>query len=490
MLFVATEFAWFFLIVLPVAWLARPHIGAWKLAMIAAGLFFYGWWRHNGPNGTTSLWNRDNDWWWFHTIPARFCVYLLILALANWALGRLAATMRAAGTSRVVVAVACLFDLGALVWFKYAGWLSGLLNEHAGLHLDLGQIVLPIGVSFISFQALGYVIDVHRGHQEPISLSDLTSYLLFFPHIVAGPLVRVGEFIPQIRVPFDPRRVEVPRALLLIASGFVKKVVISSFVFKQIVEPVFANPRAYGGIDSLFAAYGYAVQIYCDFSGYTDIAIGLALLLGIRFPQNFDNPYRATTMQDFWRRWHMSLSRWLRDYLYIGLGGNRRGEARTYVNLFLTMLIGGLWHGANTTFLIWGALHGGALVVERVLLGRSPFSAGAAGPVLRWLATFHIVCLGWIFFNASNTGIAMDVIGNIGGLLVGSSGPASQFVSLGLLAAIALVLAWQFVPAAVGEQFTQRFAALPAVAQGIAVGMVIIVCYRFGSVAEFIYFQF
>ncbi len=253
--------------------------------------------------------------------------------------------------------MACVFDLGALFYFKYAGWLSGILNEHAGTNFGLSQIVLPIGVSFISFQALGYVIDVHRGNQDPVSLSDFTSYLLFFPHIVAGPLVRVNEFVPQIHVPFDPRRVEVPRALLLIATGFVKKVIISSFLFKQIVEPVFANPKAYGGVDSLFATYAYAAQIYCDFSGYTDIAIGLALLLGIRFPQNFDSPYRSLSIQDFWRRWHMSLSRWLRDYLYIGLGGNRRGEGRTYVNLFLTMLIGGLWHGANTTFLIWGALH-------------------------------------------------------------------------------------------------------------------------------------
>ena len=490
MLFVATEFAWFFLIILPIAWLARPHIGAWKLAMIGAGLFFYGWWRHNGPNGTASIWDRDNDWWWFHTIPARFCIYLLIFAVVNWALAQLTASMRETGDSRMVVIAAGVVDLGALFYFKYAGWLSGILNDHAGTNFGLSQIVLPIGVSFISFQALGYVIDVHRGTQDPVSLSDFTSYLLFFPHIVAGPLVRVNEFVPQIHEPFDPRRVEVPRALLLIATGFVKKVIISSFLFKQIVEPVFANPKAYGGVDSLFASYAYAAQIFCDFSGYTDIAIGLALLLGIRFPQNFDSPYRSLSIQEFWRRWHMSLSRWLRDYLYIGLGGNRRGVARTYINLFLTMLIGGLWHGANTTFLIWGALHGGALVAERYLVGRAPFSMGPVGPVLRWLATFHIVCLGWIFFNATNTGIAIDIIGNIGGLLVFSSGPSSQFVTVGLLFAIAVVLAWQFIPARIGGQFTARFAMLPAISQGIAVGMVMVFCYYFGSVAEFIYFQF
>ena len=493
MLFVAPEFATFFLMVLPLAWLARPRIGLWKVLMIASGLVFYGWWRHNGPNGTSSVTDRTIDWWLWQSIPGRFCVYLLVFAVVNWLLARTAASMRARGVdSRPAVIAACAFDLGVLFWFKYAQWTADLANTHLGTHLTV-DVLLPLGISFISFQALGYVIDVHRGTQTPVTLSEFTSYLLFFPHIVAGPLVRVGEFLPQIREPFDPRRVEVPRALLLIASGFVKKVIISSYVFKHIVEPVFNNPKAFGGLDSLFASYGYAAQIYCDFSGYTDIAIGLALLLGIRFPQNFNNPYRATTIQDFWRRWHMSLSRWLRDYLYIGLGGNRRGEARTYVNLFLTMLIGGLWHGADFAFLIWGAIHGVALAVERYLIGRSPRPMGPVGPVLRWFVTFHIVCLGWVFFKAGtdhNTHSAWVILGNIARLLVGSTGPSSQYLTLGVLVAIAVVLAWQFIPDGVGAQLTLRFATLPAVAQGIAVGMVMVVCYFFGSVAEFIYFQF
>ena len=325
--------------------------------MILAGLVFYGWWRHS-----------EEDWWLLGTIPGRYCAYLLLFAVVNYGLGAVAAAWRRSGRSTTpIVVVACLVDLGALFWFKYAEWAAGQLNDRVGTDIRFGQIILPIGISFIAFQALGYVIDVHRGDLEPVSLSDFTCYLLFFPHIVAGPLVRVSEFVPQLYQRADPRRVDASRALLLIASGFIKKVVISSYLFKEIVEPVFANPTAYGGFDNLVATYAYAVQIYCDFSGYTDIAIGLALLMGIRFPPNFNNPYRALSMQDFWRRWHMTLSRWLHDYLYIGLGGNRRGERRTYLNLFLVMLIGGLWHGANTTFIVWGALHGIALVARAVL---------------------------------------------------------------------------------------------------------------------------
>ena len=482
MLFVATEFAWFFLIALPLAWLTRPHLGAWKVTMIVAGLFFYGWWRHSG--------SRDSDWWLLGTIPGRYCLYLLVFAVVNWFLAEWAARLRASGaSSRPAATAAVLFDLGALFWFKYAEWVIGLLNDSAGTDIRLSKIILPIGVSFIAFQGLGYVLDVHRGTQEPISLSDFTCYLLFFPHIVAGPLVRVSEFVPQMHQRADPRHVDASRAFLMIASGFVKKVILSAYVADHIVKDVFANPKAYGAIDNLVAAYGYSIQIYCDFSGYTDIAIGLALLLGIKFPQNFDNPYRSTTIQEFWRRWHMSLSRWLRDYLYIGLGGNRKGTVRTYVNLFLTMLIGGIWHGANTTFIVWGAIHGGALVIERYFMGRLP-EIGAAGVFLRWLATFHVVTLAWIYFNAPSVGVANTMIGRILGAFTGNLGPSPQLVTAGVLLAIVVGLAWQFVPEWVGDEVIARYRSLPPVSQGIALGFVIVVCYFTGSVADFIYFQF
>lgn len=479
MLFVATEFASFFLVVLIVAWLLRQVPLAWKTFMLAASIFFYGWWRH-----TMDDWSLAGISW----LP-RYAVYLLLFAAVNQGLAIVASRMRGVG-SRYAVLAACVFDLGALFYFKYFEWARGVSNDWLGTAFTPTNIILPIGVSFIAFQGLGYVIDVHRGTLEPVDVLDFFTYLFFFPHLVAGPLVRVGEFVPQLHETADPRRVDASRAFLLIASGFVKKVIISSYVFKEIVEPVFANPTGHGGLDNLFAAYAYSVQIYCDFSGYTDIAIGLALLLGIQFPQNFDNPYRAESIQDFWRRWHMTLSRWLRDYLYIGLGGNRRGTGRTYLNLFLTMFIGGIWHGANWTFIIWGAIHGGALVVERFLVSLFGEPRTTAARVGRWLITFHVVTLAWVFFNARDISVAFDVLGNIVKMLWLDTGPSSQYVSLVLIAVILLVLAWQFVPHESGAQLVSRFSDLPAPLQGVLVGVVMVVCYRVGSVDEFIYFQF
>ena len=229
-------------------------------------------------------------------------------------------------------------------------------------------MILPVGVSFFSFMAVAYIMDIQRGDTKPASWIDLFLYLSFFPHLVAGPIVRPNELIPQLDVRRDPRHVDVGGAAWLIFGGLFKKVVVSSFLASAIVDPVFGDPARHGAIETLFAIWGYAVVIYADFSGYTDIAIGVAKLLGFQFPQNFDRPYSARSLQDFWRQWHMTLSRWLRDYLYIPLGGSKKGELRTYLNIFVTMVLGGLWHGAAWTFVFWGALHG----VGQVRRGVSP----------------------------------------------------------------------------------------------------------------------
>src|SRR5690606_24663378 len=245
------------------------------------------------------------------------------------------------------------------------------------------KVGLPVGISFFTFCALSYVIDVYRGEQQPIPLLDFAVYLAFFPHLVAGPIVRVSEFAPQLRRRRNPEQVDAVRAVRLICRGLFKKVVIANFLATAIVDPVFVAPSRHDNWELLVGAWSYAVQIYADFSGYTDIAIGIALLMGLRFPDNFDQPYRSTSIQEFWRRWHMTLSRWLRDYLYIPLGGNRGGVRMEYRNLFLTMLLGGLWHGADWTFVFWGAFHGAGLGVERWL--RSRRRAPGAGGVRRWL---------------------------------------------------------------------------------------------------------
>ena len=304
--------------------------------------------------------------------------------------------------------------------------------------------------------------------------------------------MRPAELIPQIETPRDPRRVDTSRAFYLIASGLFKKVVIANYLASSIVDPVFATPGQHSSLEILVAIYAYAVQIYADFSGYTDIAIGIALLLGFTFPQNFDSPYAAVSVQDFWRRWHMTLSRWLRDYLYIPLGGSRGSRLLTYRNLMLTMLLGGLWHGAAWTFVIWGGLHG--VGPRRASAGGATAAAAveraeAAGR--RWrarLLTFHFVCFAWIFFRADSFSAAWDMIEG----LFTRWGEPSPLVTSGVLLAIAVGIGSQYLPARIPRLVMARFSRLPVLGQATVLGARAHAHERDGprGVAPFIYFQF
>ncbi len=394
--------------------------------------------------------------------------------------------------SRWLVRLAVVVDLSFLFFFKY--W--ELFRSTFNLPFQPLNLVLPLAISFFLFQAISYVIDVGRGELRPISQLDFTVYLTFFAHLVAGPIVRVSEFHPQLSARADPRFVQSSEAFMLVFRGLVKKVVVASYL-AQMVDPVFALPANYSGGQVLLATYAYAIQIYADFSGYTDIAIGVALLLGIRFPQNFDAPYSAASLQDFWRRWHMTLSRWLRDYLYIPLGGNRRGEVRTYVNLFLTMVIGGFWHGANWTFVVWGAIHGGGLAVERRIKeawARRERPLGVPRPVvvaIQWLVTFHVVVLAWVFFRARDFANAFDVLGRI---FVSSGAPFTiTDVSVAVVGiAVVLLLLSQFVPPDVPRRIAVLFGQFPPLLQIVGVAAALVVIDAFGpeGVAPFIYFRF
>jgi D-alanyl-lipoteichoic acid acyltransferase DltB (MBOAT superfamily) len=277
-------------------------------------------------------------------------------------------------------------------------------------------------------------------------------------------------------------------AFTLIVAGLFKKVVISTYLAGEIADPVFASPASHSALENLFGVYAYAVQIFADFSGYTDIAIGCALLLGIQFPQNFDSPYRAWSLQDFWRRWHMTLSRWLRDYLYIPLGGNRGPKWFVYRNLFLTMLLGGLWHGAAWTFVAWGAIHGAGLVIERELRARNRWLRGAAGKAAGWVITFHVVCFAWIFFRAETFGAAWQVITRI----ATAWGEPSPAVTPLLVAVIAGSIAAQFLPKDLFRRFEVAYSELAPAAQAamLAVALVLIDALGPEGVAPFIYFQF
>lgn len=310
-----------------------------------------------------------------------------------------------------LVALSVAVNLGMLGYFKYTNFLIDISHTLFGEgFLQFQNIFLPVGISFFVFQSMSYTIDIYRGELRPLDhWHDYLFYLSFFPQLVAGPIVRARDFIPQIRQnPVVVTRGMFGMGVYLILTGLFKKAIISDYISLNFVDRIFDEPLLYTGFECLAGIYGYALQIYCDFSGYSDMAIGIALLLGFRFPINFDSPYQSATITEFWHRWHISLSTWLRDYLYIPLGGNRKGRLRAYANLMITMLLGGLWHGAAVRFILWGALHGVALALHKLWMSIVP-GAKREGrdmtPIMRILGivvTFHIVCLGWLMFRAES----------------------------------------------------------------------------------------
>jgi D-alanyl-lipoteichoic acid acyltransferase DltB (MBOAT superfamily) len=471
MLFPTVDFAIFFVLVFVGHWLLNHQSHAWKWFMIGASYVFYAWW----------------NW--------RF-VFLLVGVSLLAQTGAIAVSRTRSPRSRLIVngiAVAAL--LLPLAFFKYYGFLAvNVTNALASLGLEssipLVQVVLPVGISFFTFMAIAYVVDVYRGDFEVASWTDAFLYLSFFPHLVAGPIVRPNELIPQLRERRDERHVDVAGAAWLILGGLFKKVVVSSYLATQIVDPVFGDPAQRSAPDALFGILGYAIVIYADFSGYTDIAIGVAKLLGFQFPRNFDRPYAARSIQDFWRRWHMTLSRWLRDYLYIPLGGNRRGERRTYVNIMITMILGGLWHGAAWTFVFWGAFHGGLLTAHQWRARH-----GASGPEDGWLdglrqraATFALVCVGWVFFRADSMETAFSLLSR---LITGWWTPSESLTPLVVITVVGM-LALQFWPRGFGLWLQSGLSRLKPAPLGIvlALAMLLIVILGPSGVAPFIYFQF
>jgi alginate O-acetyltransferase complex protein AlgI len=459
-LFPTVTFAVFFMTVLPVSWALQTRQRSWRAWILVASYVFYAWW----------------DW--------RFVFLLASSTVVNHVLAVAIYRARAIGPRKALLALAIAFDVGLLAYFKYSGFFVTSADNVLGTSWIV-NITLPVGISFYTFMAISYVVDTFRGQLVPASFARFAVFQAFFPHLVAGPIVRASELLPQLEAPRDPRKVNTSRAFVLILSGLFLKVVIANHLSTHIVDDVFAAPGRHSSLEVLVAVYGYAVQIFADFCGYTNIAIGVALLLGFEFPQNFNSPYAAVSLQDFWRRWHMTLSRWLRDYLYIPLGGNRKGTLLTYRNLMLTMLLGGLWHGAAWTFVVWGGIHGLGLAIERALGWRpTSVAARALGRVL----TFHVVCFAWIFFRADSFTRAGEVLER----LVTAWGRPSPLVTSSVVLAILAGIAGQYVrPGAIGR-LVAGFERLPAVAQGACVAVVLVVIDTLGpeGVAPFIYFRF
>jgi D-alanyl-lipoteichoic acid acyltransferase DltB (MBOAT superfamily) len=467
MLFPTFTFAVFFLVVMPLSWLTMPKPHRWRLFIIAASYVFYGWW------------------------DPRYVLLLAASTLANQVAAHAIHRAPDRRRAKAILIAGLVFDIGLLAWFKYVDFFltsaQGTLSTiGVGVNPPLLQTVIPVGLSFYTFMAISYIVDVYRGDFQPVSLSRFAAFLSFFPHLVAGPIVRPKELIPQFDEPRDPRALDSSRAFGLIVGGLFLKVVLAT-TCATLADKVFGSPSAHSALETLVGIYAYAIQIFSDFAGYTFIAIGIALLLGFEFPQNFNQPYSATSLQDFWRRWHMTLSRWLRDYVYIPLGGNRKGESRTYVNLMATMLIGGLWHGAAWTFVFWGGLHGAGLAVERWVRAARP-DRPRMNPWVARLACFHFVCFAWVFFRAHTFANALDVLGR----LFTGWGEPSPGITLGVVAAIAVGLLIQFVPWRAWGVALARFSAIPLPAQGVALAVILMAINVMGprGVAPFIYFQF
>ncbi len=473
MLFNSLDYALFLCVVLGVYW-SLPHVWQNRFLLAASYAFYAAWdWRFLGLLGLTTL----IDWW-------------VGLALAGSGDPK---------RRRRLLSVSLVANLGILGFFKYAGFFAGSLRELASrLGFELSSftldVVLPVGISFYTFQALSYSIDVYRGRVGPTrSLRDFALYVAFFPQLVAGPIERASHLLPEIAA---PRRFAWDRfgaGCWLILWGTFKKAVVADNL-GRLVDAVYGSAGAPPtGAEVLVATFAFAMQIYCDFSGYTDVARGTANLLGFELMRNFELPYLAASPAEFWRRWHISLSTWLRDYLYISLGGNRRGRARTAVNLLVTMLLGGLWHGAAWTFVAWGAFHGLWLALHRALrplLVRAAPSGRIGAPLWRGVcvaATFAGVCAAWVVFRA-------DSIADAAGLFravafdprIGRAG--EWLLPLGVL--LAPLLAAEAAQAATGRH-------APVLASPFPVRVAVYACVFYLVVflgedfgAPFIYFQF
>ncbi|AXG73102.1 MBOAT family protein [Flavobacterium arcticum] len=453
---------------------------------------------------------------------------------------------------KLYVLFSIVINLSLLGYFKYTNFLIGTYNDLFSGDFTLSNVILPVGISFYTFQSISYTVEIYRKEITPAkSFPDYLFFVSFFPQLVAGPIVRAKDFIPKIYEKLTITRQEVNYGLFLIVGGLIKKAIISDYISVNFVDRVFDAPNSYTAFENLMAVYGYSIQIYCDFSGYSDMAIGIALLLGFELPPNFRTPYKSASITEFWRRWHISLSTWLKDFLYISVGGNRRGSFAgflfpvlffiatmtwgvvqldvshwpliisssalvlfilsfllakdkqrtmvTNVNLMTTMLLGGLWHGPSLRFIVWGALHGMGLAVHKIVTEFFPASKGnktifsALCKFIAVVITFHFVAFCWIFFRAKDFTLALDVIHNIGKVTFDPE--QWKTIIMGYKNVFLLILIgyiWHFTPDSIINTLRQAFNKTPLVMKAILLGFVFWMVYATASAEAqpFIYFQF
>lgn len=425
--------------------------------------------------------------YFFYKASGSFVVLVIISAVIDFFLSNLIYRQNNLTGKRSLLALSIVSNLGLLFYFKYTNFFIEICNNSLSAGFNPLNILLPVGISFYTFENISYTVDVYHGKIKPEKkFLNYLLFLSFFPKLVMGPIVRASDFIPQLKKPYVVTERDFTDGFYLIITGLFKKVVISDYITTNYVNYIFDAPSLHTGVECLLAVYGYAMVIYCDFSGYSDVAIGIAKWLGITIPENFHTPYKSTSIAEFWRRWHISLSSWLRDYLYIPLGGNRRGTFRTYINLFITMLLGGLWHGASWNFIVWGGLHGGALAVHRLWRGmtkKDDESSTWWGRMLSGILTFHVVCLGWIFFRSSSFDLAFQMMQQIAfDFSFDAIIPFIENYSF-VIIMIALGFVLHFLPSSITEMAKSRLEKLPLVG-AILVFLVFVAVYAFFKTSE------
>lgn len=529
MLFSSTLFLGMFLVFYLVYIITKKHNNFRTVFVVLFSLFFY------------------------YKAGGYYFILLILSTITDYILANLIYKSQKANIRKLYLAVSVSLSLGLLGYFKYSNFLIDSFNNLFMSNFALQDIILPVGISFYTFQTMSYTIDIYRREIQPArTVLDFAFFVTFFPQLVAGPIIRAKEFIPQIYQKVKLTKEDASMALFLIIGGLLKKAVISDYISLNFVDRVFDAPNSYSSFENLMAVYGYALQIYCDFSGYSDMAIGLALLMGFTLPANFRAPYQSKNITEFWRRWHISLSTWLKDYLYISVGGNRKGTFMGYVfpvlffvgillwsmsivslsiwpligslvaigifvlsfvlssspkksmhtnfNLMTTMLLGGLWHGASLRFILWGALHGLALAIHKFFMELFPSKNAANNPFRKWfsnafsiLLTFHFVVFCWIFFRAKDFTIATDIITNISNLNL----DFNQWIVIAdvyrnVFVLLLLGYVWHFFPQKLNTKLYQIFNQTPLVLKGLTIGFVFWIVYATASsdTQPFIYFQF
>jgi len=442
-----------------------------------------------------------------------FFLILVFSTFSDYYLGKLIHVARRKSWKKLGVALSVLVNLFLLSYFKYTylfvdtvnaflhtdlevvNHLALWSNRFTGTHFDVSRILLPVGISFYTFQTISYTVDLYRGKIDPVKhLLDFGFYVSFFPQLVAGPIVRASEFIPQLYKRYSLSMAEFSYALFMILKGLFKKIFIGDYLALNLIDRVFAHPLGFSGFENLAALFGYSLQVYVDFSGYTDIAIGVALLLGFRLPKNFNSPYKATSVGNFWKRWHISLSTWLKDYLYIPLGGNRRGRVMTDVNLMITMLLGGLWHGASWQFMIWGGLNGLGLVVYKLWRRVSPYEKSTHWGVRFWkiFNTFLFITFTRIWFRGESMEKARQMIQQIFGEFQWAVVPQVLWSYRLVFAVMALGYAMHWVPERWKRGLLEAFTRTPLWAKILITVVMVFIIYQSWSadLQPFIYFQF